>query len=201
MNPGFLLKELKDYSSISEADALSRRYFVMNAFDGTLAILGIIIGTYLAIGINQRVIIGSSIGACIAMGISGFTGTFLTETAERKRSMMKMENLMLKKMSGTVIEKAMNFASVYTAFINGIAPVIVVLACLTPFILLGNGLIQPPQALHLSLSIAFTILLTLGIYLGEISKENKWISGARMLIIGFLVVVVTLGANLLLGLK
>lgn len=42
------LKRWKRYHKISDAGSITRRYFVMNAFDGALTMLGVIIGAYAA---------------------------------------------------------------------------------------------------------------------------------------------------------
>ena len=43
-----LRRKFKRYSEITQVDEIARRYFVMNAFDGCLTILGIIVGAYVA---------------------------------------------------------------------------------------------------------------------------------------------------------
>ena len=42
------LKRWKRYHQISEVGDITRRYFVMNAFDGALTMLGVVIGAYVA---------------------------------------------------------------------------------------------------------------------------------------------------------
>ena len=50
------LKEWKRYYQVSEVGPITRRYFVMNAFDGALTMLGVVIGAYVA-GILQPILI------------------------------------------------------------------------------------------------------------------------------------------------
>jgi len=40
------LEKIKRYINISGITPISRRYFIMNAFDGATTILGIVIGAY-----------------------------------------------------------------------------------------------------------------------------------------------------------
>jgi len=65
------LKKWKQYSEISGVGDISRRYFVMNAFDGALTMLGVVIGAavsgYLE---NSTIIISAGIAGSIAMGAS-----------------------------------------------------------------------------------------------------------------------------------
>ena len=48
-----VIKRWKNYSKISGVGAITRRYFVMNAFDGALTMLGVVIGAYISGVINQ----------------------------------------------------------------------------------------------------------------------------------------------------
>ena len=66
------LKRWKKYSEISGVGAISRRYFVMNAFDGALTMLGVVIGAAVSGSLqNSAVIISAGItgsrdlGCCI----------------------------------------------------------------------------------------------------------------------------------------
>ncbi|MDH5438502.1 MAG: hypothetical protein OEX76_06340 [Candidatus Bathyarchaeota archaeon] len=47
------LEKIRDYIRISGVAPIGRRYFIMNAFDGTTTILGIVIGAYAAEITNQ----------------------------------------------------------------------------------------------------------------------------------------------------
>jgi len=86
MNLLKVLKELKN-------EEIARRYFVMNSFDGALTILGIIIAVYLSGQNNPGVIITSSLGASIAMAVSGIWGAYSIEKAERQRVLKELENI------------------------------------------------------------------------------------------------------------
>jgi hypothetical protein len=48
------LEKIKRYINISGITPISRRYFIMNAFDGATTILGIVIGAYVAEITNAR---------------------------------------------------------------------------------------------------------------------------------------------------
>jgi hypothetical protein len=74
------LKNFIKYSEISGVNEILRRYFVMNAFDGALTMLGIIMGAFLAGVIDPIVIIKAGMGAGLAMGISGAWGLYGRES-------------------------------------------------------------------------------------------------------------------------
>ena len=86
-----LLKKSKEYIEIAKVGEIARRYFVLNAFDGALTVLGIIMGSYVVGVKDPRVVIGASFGACLAMGVSGFWGAYMAERAERKRALKDLE--------------------------------------------------------------------------------------------------------------
>jgi len=59
----------------------------MNAFDGVLTIIGMLMGN-MAAGITKpNIVITTGLSTSIAMGISGLWGSYLTESAERKHDL------------------------------------------------------------------------------------------------------------------
>lgn len=81
----------KLYWEISEVGAIARRYFIMNFTDGLLTTLGIIIGIYTLYIRDQSlysttdILILPGIATAIAMGVSGVSGSLLSEEAERAK--------------------------------------------------------------------------------------------------------------------
>jgi len=61
------IKKIKEYREISKVDKIARRYFAMNGFDGSLTILGLLIGYYLSDFDNPLIIFVTGISTCIAM--------------------------------------------------------------------------------------------------------------------------------------
>ncbi|MCJ7717221.1 MAG: hypothetical protein MUO54_11980, partial [Anaerolineales bacterium] len=75
------LKEIQSYNQIAGIAEIARRYFAMNAFDGVLTTIGVLVGNYLAGVRDLSIPIRIGIATSIAMGISGLWGAYLTETA------------------------------------------------------------------------------------------------------------------------
>ncbi|MBI4438839.1 hypothetical protein HY640_02820 [Candidatus Woesearchaeota archaeon] len=176
------LKVLKDYNRIAKIDRIARRYFVMNAFDGVLAIMGILIGSYI-VGSHPKVVISTSIGAGIAMGVSGIWGAYLTERAERQREIRELERATLSKLSETKIGRAATAAVFIIAIIDGLAPFLSALIILLPFLLLSPFLTVKQMYIY-SAAIAFSTLFLLGAFLGRISKESMIKTGLIMILAG-----------------
>ena len=90
-----IIGKIRIYDKIASIGEIARRYFAMNSFDGVLTILGILIGSYFG-GIRQaNIVISAGLGASIAMMVSGIWGTYLTEQAERTKSLKELESSIL----------------------------------------------------------------------------------------------------------
>ena len=186
------IEKFKEYNKILGIDSIARRYLVMNGFDGVLAILGIVISSFIAGLVDSRLIITVSLGAAVAMAVSGVWGAYMAEAAERKKELKELEGSMLTRLRKTKIGRAGEFAALVIALIDGAAPFIAGMLVIMPFILLPISI-----AYYASFVIAFVLLFLLGIFLGKISKENLILSGIKMLFAGIviLIVVVLLGAT------
>lgn len=176
------LKTLRDYNKIAGIDKIARRYFVMNAFDGVLAVLGILLGTFM-VQPDQKIVVTTGLAAGIAMGVSGIWGAYLTERAERQMELKELERATLSKLKGTKIGKAASTAVIVIAVIDGLAPFIAAAIILSPFIFLTQ-LLTVNQMYIISAATAFLVLFLLGIFLGRISKENIIKTGAIMILAG-----------------
>lgn len=187
-----ITRRLREYNEILEIDALARRYLTLNAFDGALTILGIVVGSFFA-GIGDvRIILIAGFGASLAMGVSGFWGSYLTEKAERKKELHELEKSMLTRLRKTKIGRASKAAPYIMSSIDGLAPFFAALFVLIPFFVLPIGI-----AYYLSIGLAFFLLFLLGMFLGKISKENMIMSGIKMAIAGIIAIALTL----LIGIK
>ncbi|MFX1562370.1 MAG: hypothetical protein ACFFDP_03585 [Promethearchaeota archaeon] len=175
------LEEVGQLAKISRLGPIARRYFVMNAFDGTLTTLGIILGSHFAMHYDAHLVVSAGIGACLAMMFSGLTGTFLVEKAEREREFLRMERAMLKSLDDTVLKKASRFAIFVSSFVDGFAPFVAGIFCLSPFIAVTLGVIGWDVAVLIAVIIGFSMLFLLGIFLGRISKNSQWIFGIQTL--------------------
>ncbi len=174
---------------------IARRYFVKNGFDGSMTMLGIIVGAWVVNVTQAEIIVTAGLGACLAMGISGVSGAYMTERAERKRDLKKLETAMMKKLNDSVITDATSFVSFYAALVDGGSPILTALVSLSPFFLLFHELIGVQVAYISSLAVTLVTLFMLGIYLGRIAKENALLYGIQTLVAG----VATVAIALMLG--
>ena len=176
----------EEYMELTGLAGIIRRYFVMNAFDGILTMLGFVLGSYFA-GVKEAgVVIGAGVSATIAMGLSGFVGALITEKAEQERKVRELEKAMLAKLDNSVIKDAALMATVLAGVVDGSAPAIGALLVAIPFLFSEWGYFDFTTAVIYSSAMAFVTLFTLGLYLGRISKGNMIKYGIMMLGIGAL---------------
>ena len=186
------LEKIRRYIKISEVAPISRRYFIMNAFDGATTILGIVIGAYVAEITNESWVIWSGLGVSLAMGLSGLVGAYMTEEAEREKKLNALEKSMLTELKDSVVGKASRFASLWAGIVDGVSPALTALVCLTPFFLSSHGLFSINFAIQLSVAIALSIMFLLGVFLGKISNRNMLFHGAKMLFVGLTITLIFL---------
>ena len=174
------LHELREYNDIANIGEIARRYFAMNAFDGVLTIIGVLMGNYAAHVRDAKVVIVTGFSTCIAMGISGLWGAYMTESAERKRDLDDLENHTLTDLSNTKIGRASRVAVIVVALVDGLAPFLAALVVLLPFFF--SGLLDDIiVSYYASLGMALAVLFALGAFLGKVSKGNLIISGLKMI--------------------
>jgi predicted membrane protein (TIGR00267 family) len=180
-----LSRKVKVYLHITKASGIARRYFIMNGFDGAMTIFGIVLGSWIAGVTKPEVILLAGFGACLAMGVSGFFGTFMAEKAERERHLKDMEEATKNRVDPIHYEAA-RFVVIYVALIDGLSPALTATISLTPFMLASLKIISISNAYFASLALSMATLFLLGFYLGKIAKESGWLYGVVMIVVGAL---------------
>lgn len=187
------IKSIRKYLKISEAGGLLRRYFVMNAFDGALTMVGVVMGAFVAGVTDLGLVISIGIATSVAVGISGLWGAFLTETAERRGELKSLEKSMHRELKGTEIEKAFTATTYLTAIVDGASPFLAAIIILLPFmaylLVPENGI--PIENVYLaSFALAGFVFVLLGAYLGRISKESMLFSAFKLVLAGIVCVII-----------
>jgi predicted membrane protein (TIGR00267 family) len=182
------LQQLREYEDIAEIGDIARRYFAMNAFDGVLTMIGVLIGNYSAGVESARVVISTGLATSMAIGVSGFWGAYFTESAERKRDLDDLESHTLTDLNETKIGRASRVAAIVVSLVDGLAPFLAALVVLLPFFFTSLwGEIY--HSYYLSLAMALGTLFALGAFLGAISRENIALTGVKMIGAGLLAMV------------
>jgi len=189
---GLYFSEVGTYLKVTRAQQILRRYFAMNAFDGAMTSLGVVIGSYISHITDPESVISVIIVGGIAMMVSGFSGTYMTESAERNHSLNELEDAMLVDLEDTIYGRAGRFVSVFAAVVDGSAPFLASIPSVIPFLLVNLGMISITNAFILSVVASLGTLFLLGVYLGRISGGNVFISGAKMVVAGITVAILAL---------
>lgn len=182
------LNRFRTYLRVSEAYRIARRLFVMNAFDGILTIMGVVIGAHFSGLSDPDIVIKAGVGGSIALGISGMSSAYLAERAERRRDLKKLESAMLVDLKKSQFARASQFAIVVVALVNGISPAIGAVILVLPYLLVPA--IDMEAAFRLSLGLGLGCLFFLGLFLARISHDRMIASGVKMILIGLLTIAI-----------
>jgi len=189
------LDEIGEYLRITRAQMILRRYFAMNAFDGSMTSLGVVIGAYITNIVDPMSVIGVIIVSGIAMAVSGFSGTYMTESAERNKSLNELEEAMLTDLDDTIYGEASRFVAIFAAIVDGSAPFLASIPAVIPFYLSYIGILPNGFAFVASIGASLLTLFLLGMFLGRVSNSNVLISGLKMVVAGVAVAILALLLN------
>jgi len=179
---------------LTQGVEIARRYLAMNAFDGALTMLGLILGGLITINpaapteatLQFNAILLAAAGTSIAMAISGFSGSYLTESAERDREVDEIGRAMLSDMSDSMYAKATKTTSLVVAIVDGASPAIAAFIIIIPLFFVPGGYLVYRTAFYISIGICLALLFALGLFLGAVSKKNMWSYGAKTLFAGIM---------------
>jgi len=190
------LATLRHYHRVADVGEIARRYFAMNAFDGVLTTLGVLVGSYIGHVHSAHQVIAVGLGAAVAMGVSGFYGSYLIERAERDRSLRELEDVTLSSLEDSDIAAASTYATIVIALVDGVSPFVAAALVLLPFFVAPSNM---HAAYIVGVVIAFVELFLLGLFLGRVSRQRLVWSGVKLAVAG--VLCVALSALLDLGLR
>lgn len=184
-----VVRRTRGLLNISGSGEILRRYLVVNGFDGALTMLGLIIGFLFSAPGDLDVVVNACLAAAIALGMSGISSAYVSEVAERKHQLEKLQDAMITDLSNTTHGEAARWVPLLVALVNGIAPLLISLLIISPlwFAQAGASLVIPP--LHLAILIAFSLIFVLGVLLGRIAEVSWWRSGIQTMLVAAVTVV------------
>ena len=166
--------------------SISRRYFVSNGFDGTLTVIGVIIGAVLSGVPTGFTVIKIGLGAAVGLTTSALWSVWEIERAETRAEILRMEQAMLTDLDDTRVDRQQRGARIVNALASGLGPLIGILIPLTPFLLEGT-LLTMAEAAIVGVGLGVAILGTFGAYMGSISGQRWYVAAARMGLAGLVV--------------
>lgn len=184
-----VLRGIREYDNLVNISGIARRYFAMNAFDGVLTIIGVLMGNMVAGVEDPQIVVSTGMATCFAMGVSGLWGAYLTESAERKRGLDQLSQYTLTELNDTRIGRASRVATVIVAVVDGLSPFLAASVVLIPFF--AVGLFPAITCVYYtSLGTALLTLFCLGLFLGYISRGNLIIYGVKTIIAGLISILI-----------
>ena len=178
-----LVSQIKRLSRVSESSDIARRYFVVNGFDGALTMLGLIVGFLVSDSTDLLLIINACLGASIALGMSGVSSAYVSESAERRYALTKLEEAMNSDLQDSVHGEAARWIPLLIALVNGAAPLIISFLILIPLLISNAGISLSISPLYLSVMIALLLAFLLGVFLGRIAGISWLRSGLQTLLV------------------
>ncbi|WP_136715510.1 VIT1/CCC1 transporter family protein [Halorientalis salina] len=170
-------------------DAISRRYFVSNGFDGTLTSTGVAVGSYLS-GVSEgATVVTVGIGAAVGLSTSGVWSVWEIERAEKRIERRDVEAAMLTDLGDTRVQEQNRRDRVKHATMSGIGPLIGILFPISAY-LFAPAVITMFEATALAVLIGVLLLFLFGAYMGDISGQSWVVAGLRMGLAGVVVTVI-----------
>lgn len=143
--------------------------------------LGLILGFLVSSPADLGVIISACLGAAIALGVSGISSAYISESAERRRALTKLEEAMLADLQDSAHAAAARWVPMLIALVNGLAPLVISLLILIPLWLSNSGVALPLPPLQSAIAVALTLIFLLGVFLGRIAGISWLRSGIQTL--------------------
>jgi predicted membrane protein (TIGR00267 family) len=178
-----LFEKTRRFLRLTRSHRIARRYFVVNGFDGALAMLGLVMGFYVAEAASLEVAITACMGTAVALGVSGLSSAYISESAERRRELRSLEEAMAgESLEESTHGRAARLIPFYVAAVNGLAPFVTALIIILP-LWLARVVVLPFSPFAAGAAMATLMLFLYGVYLGSVS-DGFWLwSGARTLLI------------------
>ena len=178
-----LLKHIDFLLRITSSHGIARRYFVVNGFDGALTMLGLIFGFLISRSTDLSVIINICLSVAIALGMSGVSSAYISEYAERRNALGKLEDAMISDLQESAHGVAARWMPLLIALVNGSAPLFISLIILIPLWLSKAGVALPIAPLYCAIIIALLLIFMLGMFLGRIAGISLLRSGFQTMLV------------------
>jgi predicted membrane protein (TIGR00267 family) len=172
-------------------DAISRRYFISNGFDGTLTSIGIAVGSFLSGVPEGLTVVKVGLGAAVGLGTSGVWSVWEIERAERRIELADLEKAMLTDLEETRVQDRKSERRLRNSAMSGIGPILGIVCPIVPFAF-APMTISMLGATLAAIAVGIALLFLFGAYMGSISQQSWLVAGVRMGLAGLVVALVNL---------
>jgi len=150
--------------------------------------LGLIIGFLFSASDDLDAVANTCLAAAIALGMSGVSSAYVSEVAERKHQLEKLQDAMITDLSDTKYGAAARWVPHLLALVNGSAPLVFCLLIISPLWFAQSGTVLPMPPLQVSILIAFALIFVLGVLLGGIAEVSWLRSGIQTILVAAITV-------------
>jgi len=189
------LKQIKTLLEVSHSKEIMRRYFVVNGFDGALTMLGLVMGFYVSEHVDLSVVITTCVATALALSMSGISSAYISEAAERRRTLAQLEKAMATSLNKSHHARAAIWIPWLVALVNGTAPLLIALIIIVPLWLAHFGIDLVLGPLPTAMAMALGVIFLLGVFLGRVGGTFWLWSGLQSLAVAL----VTVGLIYLFG--
>jgi predicted membrane protein (TIGR00267 family) len=178
-----LLRDIGFLLHLTRGQRIARRYFVTNGFDGALTMLGLVMGFHVSGPVPPDVALGACVGTAVALGVSGLTSAYVSESAERRRALDELQAAMMADLGDSAHGRAARLVPILIALVNGAAPVLLSLVIISPLWLAALNVELPLDPIAATIGLAFVVLFLLGVFIGMVSRTFWLWAGLRTLLV------------------
>lgn len=183
------IDKASQYNDIANIGEIARRSFGNNAFDGILTMIGVMMGSFTSGIEDPDIVITTGVSTSIAIMISGAWGAYLTESAERKKDLDELGRSTLSDLNGSRIGRASRFAAIAVSAVDGLSPFVGAILGLIPFFF--SDLFPSIRIVYLTgFGVSLVALFALGMWLGNVAKENLVVYGIKTLLAGVVSIII-----------
>jgi predicted membrane protein (TIGR00267 family) len=184
------MNKVREFFRILVEHEIVRRYIIINTFDGALTILGIVVAVIMSGLFDPKLVIIPSIGASVAMCVSGIWGSYAAERVEIRNKIRSIEAHLMQSLNNTEFSRKREKMALIIGLVDGIIPLIIALVLIMPFFFVNPGILSMSMAYYTSLVLIAINLFVLGAFAGQIAKESMIKHGFIMLLAGVLIGVI-----------
>ena len=115
--------------------------------------------------------------------MSGVSSAYVSESAERKHALGKLEEAMVADLQDSAHGDAARLVPLVIAMVNGSSPLVISVLILTPLWLSKAGFTLPVSPLYVAVIVALALIFLLGVFLGRIAGISWLRSGIQTLLV------------------
>ena len=166
----------------SGVESAIRRFFINTIFDATFTVMGVISGS--AFTGDVKTVLVTLFSSSIALGISSGVSVYEAETLEEEKRLEELEKALIVDLEGSRLERDVARKALRVASVILVTPLIPSTITSIPLFASFFGVIALRQAAFISIGLALSTLLVIGVLMATDGRRAKILKGLRMAFFG-----------------